>query len=194
MTASTPPDAASFPHPTAPIRPSGYVDEIDIAADAFVAPNAVLVGAVTVGARSSVWYNCVLRGDISDIVIGADSNLQDGTVVHGSLDLTTSVGDRVTVGHQCLIHACTVGSRAVVGMASTILDGAVVGEGALVAAGSVVREGTQIPAGTFWAGVPATQKGDVSQAWEERFDQNWRQYVNNAWAYRRKLAGPSSST
>ncbi len=180
-------DASSLPHPSVPLRPVGFIDDFDIASDAFIAPNSTLLGTVTVGARSSVWYNCVLRGDIAEIVIGEDTNVQDGTVVHCSKDLPALVGDRVTIGHNCLIHACTVGTRAVIGMAATILDGAVVGEGALVAAGSVVREGTQIPPNSFWAGVPAVSKGDVPQSWTKRFDDNWKGYVNNATAYRRKL-------
>jgi carbonic anhydrase/acetyltransferase-like protein (isoleucine patch superfamily) len=180
-------DDKDLPYPDVKLRPKGFVDEFTIAADAFVASNAVLMGTVTVGARSSVWYNCVLRGDIAENVIGEDTNIQDGTIVHCSRDLRAFVGDRVTVGHNCLIHACTVGTRAVIGMAASILDGATVGEGALVAAGSVVREGTQIPPGSFWAGVPAVSKGDVPEQWHQRFDDNWKGYVNNAWAYRRKL-------
>ncbi len=182
-------DPSQYPHPAVTLRPEGFVDNITIADDAFVAPNAMLMGTVTIGARASVWYNCVLRGDIAEIVIGEDTNIQDGTIVHCSRDLRAIIGDRVTVGHNCLIHACTVGTRAVIGMAASILEGAVVGEGALVAAGSVVREGTQIPPGTFWAGVPAVSKGDVPEQWHQRFEDNWKGYVNNGWAYRRKL-GP----
>lgn len=176
-----------MPHPSVGLRLEGFVDDITVADDAFIAPNAMLMGTVTIGARSSVWFNCVLRGDIAAIVVGEDSNIQDGTIVHCSKDLMVSLGDRVTVGHNCLIHACAIGTRAVVGMAATVLDGAVVGEGALVAAGSVVREGTQISPGTFWAGVPAVFKGEVPEQWRQRFDDTWKGYVNNAWAYRRKL-------
>lgn len=179
--------ADESPYPSIPMRPEGFVDEIELAADVFIAPNAVLIGTVTVGARSTIWYNCILRGDVSEIVIGEDTNIQDGTVVHGSKGLDIRVGDRVTVGHNCLLHACTIESRAAIGMAATILDGAVVSEGALVAAGSVVREGTKIPANTFWAGVPAQCKGDVTPQWQERFDENWKGYVNLGWAYRRKV-------
>ena len=180
-------DPSQFPHPSIPLRAEGFVDDFHIAPDAFIAPNAMLMGTVMIGARSSVWFNCVVRGDIAEIVIGEDTNIQDGTIVHCSKDLKTTVGDRVTVGHNCLLHACTAESRAVIGMAASILDGAVVGEGALVAAGSVVREGTRIPPNSFWAGVPAVSKGDVPESWIQRFDDNWKGYVNNAWAYRRKL-------
>jgi len=130
-------------------------------ADAFVAPSASVVGDVSVGAGSSVWYGAVLRGDVNSIRIGCNTNIQDGTVVHvakhnvkGSL-LPTIVGDNVTVGHKAMLHACTIEDGALVGMGATIMDGAVVKSGSMVAAGSLVTSGTEVASGQLWGGSPA---------------------------------------
>lgn len=127
-----------------------------IAATAFVAPGAVLVGDVELGDQASVWYGCVLRGDVNGIRLGARSNLQDGTIVHGSPgEPPTQIGDDVLVGHGAIVHGCVLQSRCSVGMRATLLNGAVVESEAQVAAGSVVSPGTRIPGGELWGGVPA---------------------------------------
>ena len=129
--------------------------------EAFVAHGAVVVGDVRVGAGSSVWYGCVLRGDVNHIAIGENSNLQDGTIVHVAKNnpkgdvLPTVIGDNVTVGHSALLHACTLESESFVGMRATVLDGAVVQRGAMVAAGAMVTAGKTVPTGELWAGSPA---------------------------------------
>ena len=129
--------------------------------EAFVAHGAVVVGDVSVGAGSSVWYGCVLRGDVNHIAIGENSNLQDGTIVHVAKNnpkgdvLPTVIGDNVTVGHSALLHACTLESESFVGMRATVLDGAVVQRGAMVAAGAMVTAGKTVPTGELWAGSPA---------------------------------------
>jgi carbonic anhydrase/acetyltransferase-like protein (isoleucine patch superfamily) len=128
---------------------------------AFVAPSASVVGEVQIGEKSSIWYGCVLRGDVNHIKVGSETNIQDNTLVHvaktnvsGNV-LPTVIGNRVTIGHNSVLHACTVEDEAFVGMGSTILDGAVVEKGAMVAAGSVVTQKTRIPTGQIWAGSPA---------------------------------------
>ncbi|WP_298992707.1 gamma carbonic anhydrase family protein [uncultured Pseudokineococcus sp.] len=121
---------------------------------AWVAPGAVLVGDVHVAAGASVWYGCVLRADGAAIRVGARSNLQDGCVVHADEHGGVDVGEDVTVGHRAVLHGCTVGDGALVGMASVVLTGAVVGPEALVAAGAVVREGAAVPRRALVAGVP----------------------------------------
>lgn len=127
-----------------------------IAEDAFVAPGASVVGDVAVGAGSSIWFGCVLRGDMDVVRIGARSNIQDGSMIHvSSGGLGTFVGDDVTVGHMCLIHACTLEDHSFVGSTACILDGAVVESDAMVAAGSLLLGGRRVPSGELWAGRPA---------------------------------------
>jgi carbonic anhydrase/acetyltransferase-like protein (isoleucine patch superfamily) len=139
-----------------------------IAADAFVAPTAVLIGDVTVEAAASVWFGAVLRGDNSAIVVGPGSNIQDNCVIHCAADLPTIVGENVTVGHMAMLEGCEIGAGALIGMGAIVLQRARVGERALVAAGAVVGEGTEIPAGVLAAGTPATVKKELagsSQRW-----------------------------
>jgi len=134
-----------------------------IAADAFVAPNATLIGDVAIGAGSSIWYGCILRGDYNIIRVGARTNIQDGCVVHiDSRTFGAAIGDDVTVGHMCLIHACTLESGSFVGNRATVMDGAVVESGAMVAAGALVTPNKRVPAGELWAGSPATKLRDLT--------------------------------
>ncbi|MCK5445167.1 MAG: gamma carbonic anhydrase family protein [Rhodospirillaceae bacterium] len=130
---------------------------------AFVGETAVVTGDVEVGANSSIWYGCVVRGDVNRIRIGIDVNIQDGTVVHVSDDYETRIGDRVTIGHMALIHACTLEDDSFVGMKACIMDGAVVEKGAMVAAGALVTPGKRVPAGELWAGSPAKKIRDVGE-------------------------------
>jgi carbonic anhydrase/acetyltransferase-like protein (isoleucine patch superfamily) len=124
--------------------------------DAWVAPTAVVIGQVTIGARSSVWYHCVLRGDTNTITIGERSNIQDGTIIHVNAGRQcTTIGDDVTVGHAAIIHACTLENRAFVGMGATVLDDAVIEEGGVLAAGSVLPPGKRIGRLELWMGNPA---------------------------------------
>ncbi len=127
-----------------------------IAATAYVAESADLVGDVTLGEHSSVWFGCVLRGDVNYIRVGSRTNIQDGSVLHGMKDLHAVIlGDEVTVGHNVTLHGCTVESRCLIGMGSTVLNGARIGEGSIVAAGSLVPEGTDVPARSLFMGNPA---------------------------------------
>lgn len=129
----------------------------------FVAPGAILVGQVRLGEGTSIWYQTVLRGDVNNIEIGRYCNLQDGTIVHvdsgrGTGEkggLPTRLGDYVSVGHRCVLHACTVEDLCLIGMGAVILDGAVIGKGSIVGAGAVVLKGTVIPPLSMVAGVPA---------------------------------------
>jgi carbonic anhydrase/acetyltransferase-like protein (isoleucine patch superfamily) len=127
-----------------------------VAGDAFIAPTAALIGDVTVGAGSGVWFHCVLRGDTNFIRIGARSNIQDGTIIHVNRgSFPTIIGDDVTVGHACIIHACTLEDRAFVGMGATVLDGAVIRAGGMLAAGALLTPGKVIGPGELWSGAPA---------------------------------------
>src|SRR4051794_32071402 len=131
----------------------------EIAADAFVASNAVLAGKVTVGAGSSVWYGCVLRAEMEPITVGASSNIQDLSVVHTDPGSPVVIGERVTVGHRVVLHGCTLEDDVLIGMGAVVMNGALVGAGAVVAAGAVVTAGTQIPPMSLAAGGPAKVLG-----------------------------------
>jgi gamma-carbonic anhydrase len=144
---------------------------------AFVADSADLVGDVRLGERASVWFNCVLRGDINSITIGEDSNVQDGSVLHVQDDIPLVIGARVTLGHKVTAHACTIEDRTLIGMGSTILDRAVIGEGSIVGAGSLVLMGTIVPPRSLFAGVPARFKRELTDEDLELIDHHWRNYV-----------------
>lgn len=159
-------------------------NRIEIDPAAWVAPNAVVVGEVTVGADASIWYGCVLRGDMEPIRIGAGTNIQDLTLVHVDRDCPAVIGERVTVGHQCVIHGCTVGNDALIGMGAVVLSGARVGDGALVAAGAVVREGFEVPPGMVAAGVPAKIRGEVTPELERRILDGVDTYIHYSRRYR----------
>ena len=137
------------------ILPFGGVGP-SIAPDAFVADNAVVIGNVTIGAGSGIWFNCVLRGDVHFIKVGSNTNIQDGTVVHVSRGThATTIGSNVTIGHMCLIHGCTLEDESFIGMTATVMDGCVVESGAMVAAGALLTPGKRVPTGELWSGRPA---------------------------------------
>lgn len=127
----------------------------DITRAAFVASNATVIGDVTLGALSSVWYGCVLRGDINSIVIGDGSNVQDGTIVHLADDYGVRVGKYTTIGHAAIIHACEIGDECLIGMGSTILDGARIGDGCIIGANALVTQRFVAPPGSMVLGAPA---------------------------------------
>lgn len=138
-----------------PLWPHGGVWPT-IPADAWVAPTAAVIGDVVLGAGASVWWHCVLRGDTNFIRVGEGSNIQDGTIVHVARGtLPCLIGDHVTVGHACIIHACTLRDRAFVGMGATVLDGAVIESGGMLAAGGLLTPGKRIGTNELWAGSPA---------------------------------------
>jgi carbonic anhydrase/acetyltransferase-like protein (isoleucine patch superfamily) len=142
-----------------------HAPQID--ASAFVAAAAVVVGSVKIGAQASVWFGSVLRGDINHIEIGAGSNVQDGTIVHVSDDFGVVVGERVSIGHRAVIHACTVGDETLVGMGAIIMDGAVIGKRCVVAAGSLVTKGLVVPDGSLVMGSPARVVRALSEEEQE---------------------------
>ncbi len=133
-------------------------------AHTYIASGACLIGSVTLEEGASVWYNAVLRADLEPIVIGRDSNIQDGTVIHVESGKPTVVGPNVTVGHNVILHACTIGEGTLVGMGSIILDGAVIPPRSLVAAGSLVPQGKTYPEGTLILGSPARVARKLSDA------------------------------
>ena len=149
-----------------------------VANKTFIADNATLIGRVTLKEGASVWYNCVLRADVDNIVIGQNTNIQDGTIIHCDPGVPTIVGDYVTVGHGAILHGCIIKDKALIGMGAIILDGAEVGEGTIVAAGAVVTPGTKLPPNSLAVGTPAKVLKTLDEkAQDER--------VNHALRYRK---------
>lgn len=142
------------------------------------------MGDVTLEADSSVWYGCVLRGDMAPISVGAQSNLQDGTVVHVDENVPCLVGSRVGVGHRVILHGCTVEDECLVGMGSVLLNGVRVGTGSVVAAGAVLPEGMEVPPRSLVMGVPARVVRPVDERLARRIAETWAHYVEQARAHR----------
>lgn len=155
----------------------------DTARAAFVAPNATVLGDVTLGARSSVWYGCVLRGDINSIVIGEGTNIQDLTMVHLADDFGVSVGRYCTIGHGAIIHACTIGDECLIGMGATILDGAKIGDRCIVGASALVTQRFVAPPGSMILGSPAKVVRPLTDA-EQQGLRSWAEkYITVAGAH-----------
>jgi gamma-carbonic anhydrase len=153
----------------------GVTPQIDDSA--FVAPSAQIIGDVHIGAHSSVWFNCVLRGDCYYIRIGENTNIQDNTVIHVSQDrFATIIGSYVTVGHSAVIHGCTVKDRCLVGIGAIVLDGVVIGEESFIAAGSLVTPGTVIPPRSMVMGAPAKVRRQVTDEEVLRIEEHWKHY------------------
>ena len=145
----------------------------------YIASTAVVIGDVTLGAHSSVWYNAVLRGDINRIVVGDYSNIQDNAVVHLADDFPCLIGRYVTVGHSAIVHACTVEDECLIGIGATILDGAIIGAQSIVGANALVTQGTVIPPGSMVLGSPAkvvrqltTADRELLRGWAEKYVKN----------------------
>lgn len=131
--------------------------------DCFVAPNATIVGDVTMGQECSVWFNAVIRGDVNSIRMGNRVNVQDGACIHCTYQrFGTVIGNNVSIGHHAIVHGCTVEDNVLIGMGAIVMDGAVIGAGSLIAAGAVVLAGTIVPPGSVFAGVPAKRVKDIS--------------------------------
>ncbi|OYP35207.1 gamma carbonic anhydrase family protein [Rhodopirellula sp. MGV] len=150
----------------------------------FRAEGAVVLGDVTIGRESSIWFHAVVRGDTEAVRIGCQTNIQDHCVLHADPGFPCTIGDRVTAGHGAIIHGATIEDDVLVGMRAVILNGAVVGRGSLVAAGAIVTEGLQIPPGSIVAGTPAKIRGQVSPRHEEMIRHGAEHYVLAGQAYR----------
>jgi carbonic anhydrase/acetyltransferase-like protein (isoleucine patch superfamily) len=165
-----------------------YQDKIPkIDPTAFIAENAVIIGDVEIGPRVNIWYNCVLRGDTNRIVIGAETNIQDGTVIHAeTLDGPVLIGRRVTIGHNAIVHGCTVEDECLIGMGSIVLSYSKIGKGAVIAAGAVVKEHEVVPPHTIMAGVPAKARGAVTEPMIQRASIGCDYYLELAEEYRKQ--------
>lgn len=159
----------------------------EVAASAWVAPGAYVVGKVHLGEESSVWYGAVLRGDNEPIRIGARTNVQDGCVLHADPGYPAVVGEGCVIGHNAVVHGCEIGDGCLVGMGATILNGAKIGAGSIVAAGAVVPEGKEFSAHSLVVGVPAKRVGEVSEEQARDIERGARVYVERAAAHRESL-------
>lgn len=151
---------------------------------AFIASGAVVLGDVSLGRDASVWYNCVVRGDMAPIVVGDQTNLQDLTMVHVDEGVPCTIGSRVGVGHRAILHGCMVEDEALVGMGAILLNGVRVGTGSVIGAGSVLKEGMQVPPGSLVLGVPARVVRAVDDALAARIRHTWEHYVAEARRHR----------
>ena len=162
-----------------------------VAPSAFVAAGSSVIGDVVLGAQSSIWFNCVLRGDVNHIRVGARSNVQDGTIIHtATADGPTIIGEGVVVGHMCLLHACVLEDGCMIGMGATVMDYAVVESGAWVAAGALVTPGKRVKSGEMWMGRPAKPVRMVSNAERETIEIIAQRYANRTGEYRASSGPP----
>ncbi|MEU6172693.1 gamma carbonic anhydrase family protein [Streptantibioticus parmotrematis] len=155
--------------------------------EAFTAPTSVVVGEVAMAAGSSAWYHAVLRGDCERVTIGADSNIQDNCTVHADPGFPAVVGERVSVGHNAVLHGCVVEDDVLIGMGATVLNGARIGAGSLVAAQALVPQGMQVPPGSLVAGVPAKVRRQLTDEEREMVRINAEHYVGLARAHREAM-------
>jgi carbonic anhydrase/acetyltransferase-like protein (isoleucine patch superfamily) len=151
---------------------------------AFIASTAAVLGDVTLGAEASVWYHAVVRGDMAPILIGDQTNIQDGTIVHVDTGVPCTIGSRVAVGHRVILHGCAVGDDCLIAMGSVLLNRVVIGAGSVVAAGAVVPEGIEVPPRSLVMGVPGRIVRQVDSALAERIAATWKHYVKEARAHR----------
>ena len=177
--------------PADPVGPLFTLEGVSpvLAADAWVAPNATVIGNVSLGARSGVWFGCVLRGDTNFIRVGARTNIQDGTIVHVNAGEKWScvIGDDVTVGHAAIVHACRLHDRAFVGMGATVLDGAVIEEGGMLAAGALLTPGKRLGRQELWAGSPARKVRTMPDEERAQLDKIAAHYAELSGRYRTGL-------
>ena len=159
-----------------------------IAADAWVAPGAQLIGEVELAAASSVWFNAVLRADNEPIVVGAGSNVQEGAVLHGDPGFGVFIGSGVTIGHQAMLHGCAIGDGTLVGIQAIVLNGARIGRECLIGAGTLIPEGREIPDRSVVLGSPGKVVRELGDADVARLRANAESYVARARLYRERLA------
>ena len=154
-----------------------------LAAGTWVADSATVIGNVELGEDSNIWFGAVVRGDSAAIRIGAGTNIQDASVLHVDKEKPLTIGDHVTVGHQVVLHGCTVGDGSLIGIGAVVLNGARIGKGCLVGAGSLVTEGKEFPDGSLIMGRPATVVRDLSEKQKQNLFASARHYVANAQRY-----------
>jgi carbonic anhydrase/acetyltransferase-like protein (isoleucine patch superfamily) len=161
--------------------------QAEVAADAFVAPTATLIGDVSLQPDSSIWFGAVLRGDIEQITIGRGSNIQDGSVCHTDPNNPCTVGDFVTVGHMAMLHGCEIGDGSLIGIGATLMNGSSVGKNCIVGAHALVTEGKKFPDNVVIMGAPAKVVRDITAEDRVALRANAERYVERAKRYKREL-------
>jgi carbonic anhydrase/acetyltransferase-like protein (isoleucine patch superfamily) len=151
---------------------------------AFIAPGAVVLGDVSIGEHSSIWFNAVVRGDTERIVIGKETNIQDGCILHADAGFPCTLGDRVTLGHGAIVHGATVEDDVMIGMRAVVMNGAKIGRGSIVAVGAIVLEGMHVPPGSVVMGAPAVVKRQATEKDAARIQHAAQHYVKAARAFR----------
>ena len=159
-------------------------EKLVISEDAYVASNATILGKVTIGTSSSIWFQTVIRADINEIVIGKYSNIQDGSVLHVADQFPLIIGDYVSCGHRAIVHACTIGDRVLIGMGAVVMDGAIVGSGSIIGANTLVTKGFVIPPGSLVLGSPGKVIRSVTADEETEIKQLAEKYVAASSYYR----------
>lgn len=159
----------------------------DVHANAWVADTATVIGAVTLAENTSVWFGAVIRGDNERISIGAGSNVQEGSVLHTDIGFPLTIAAHVTIGHQAMLHGCTVGEGSLIGIQAVILNGAKIGKNCLVAAGAVVKENAVFEDGSLIVGAPAEAKRVMTPEQQARLSKNTAFYVQNAQRFKTQL-------
>ncbi len=152
----------------------------------YIAPTGIVIGSVRMGKASSVWFNCVVRGDVDSITIGEETNIQDLSVLHVDPGKPLVIGSKVTVGHRCILHGCTIEDNCLIGMGATIMNGARIGRGSIVAAGSVVLENADVPPFSLVTGIPAKVKRTFEESIVEKINRSSVSYVNRSEIYHHK--------
>lgn len=149
----------------------------------FVAPGSHIIGSVTLGKNASVWFNAVLRGDCDEIIVGEDSNIQDGSVLHTDENVPLIIGKGVTVGHKVMLHGCEIGDYSLIGINAVVLNGAKIGRYCLIGANSLVTENMQIPEGSVVMGSPAKVVKTLTDGQKKQLEGSAKHYVENAQRY-----------
>jgi carbonic anhydrase/acetyltransferase-like protein (isoleucine patch superfamily) len=161
---------------------------VDVHPESWVAPNATLVGKVKLEQGASVWFGAVLRGDNELIHIGEQSNVQDGTVMHTDMGSPLTLGKGVTIGHNAMLHGCTVGDYSLIGINAVVLNGAKIGKYCIIGANTLIGEGKEIPDGSLVVGSPGKVVRELSEAQKNMLEASAAHYVHNAQRYARDLA------
>lgn len=151
--------------------------------NSFIASSADVIGNVSIGEYSNIWFGAVLRGDMDSLSIGHNTNVQDNSTVHNDDNFPVSIGDYVTIGHNCIIHGCKISNNTLIGMGSTILNGAEIGEYSIIGAGSLVTQGKKIPSGVLCMGVPAKVIRELTMEEKESIKKSAQHYVELSMKY-----------
>lgn len=159
----------------------------EIAASAWVADSAQVMGTVNIGDDASIWFGTVVRGDTSSITIGEGSNVQDASVLHADLGMPLAIGRHVTVGHQVMLHGCTIGDESLIGIGAIVLNGAKIGKNCLVGAGALVTEGKEFPDGSMIIGSPARVVKQLTPEQMQGLRQSAQHYIDNAHRFKAGL-------